>query len=178
MDAYVREFSQTKQHDEFYLNQSIINIFLNYTDQVVKRYVNSRSLLSWEIANDARCNSSIPASNVCNTTTVTSWHAQVAQHIASVDPNHIISSGVGGFACANCTKLFPIAPRPTTSAVASVKRKRNAVMKPITNERLLAEERARRKVTRAAKNKRLLESGDGLRIRGRWIATRECNTRS
>lgn len=173
MDAYVREFGQTKEHDEFYLNQTIINTFLNYTDQVIKRYVDSKSLLSWEIANDPRCNSSIAASNVCNTTTVTLWHAQVASHIASVDPNHIISSGAHGFACSDCFKSFPLTPAPSTSAVASLKRKRNAVVKPITSARLIAEERARRKVTRSAKNKALLKRGDGLRIRGRWIATRE-----
>ncbi len=54
MDAYVREFGTSKNHDEFYLNNSIINIFNNYTKQVVSRYVNSPAILAWELANDAR----------------------------------------------------------------------------------------------------------------------------
>ena len=170
MDAYVREFSEDKTHDAFYLNQSIVNIFLDYTTEIVKRYLNATSVLAWEIANDPRCNSSISASPVCNTTTVTSWHAQVAQHIASIDPNHIVAAGAHGFACQDCPKLFPIAPKPTTSAVPS-KKKRNA--KPVTNERLIREEKERRKKTREAKKRELLDGGDGVRSRGRWIAARQ-----
>ena len=49
MDAYVREFgSGTKQHDQFYLQTGpIIDIFKNYTDQVVKRYKHSPAILAW-----------------------------------------------------------------------------------------------------------------------------------
>ena len=45
-------------------------------------------------------------------------------------------------------------------------------MKPLTNERLLNEVKEKRKKTREAKKRALLESGDGIRIRGRWIAAR------
>ena len=117
MDAYVREFSPSKTHDEFYLNQSIVSTFLNYTTTIVTRYLNATSVLAWEIANDPRCNSSIAASPICNTTTVTAWHAQVASHIASIDPNHTVAAGAHGFACQDCPKLFPLAPQPSTSAV-------------------------------------------------------------
>ena len=41
----------------------------------------------------ARCNSSLPASTGCNTNTVTLWHSQVASHVASIDPNHLVTSG-------------------------------------------------------------------------------------
>ncbi|KAI5122966.1 hypothetical protein M0805_006845 [Coniferiporia weirii] len=170
MDVYVREFSQSKQHDEFYLNQTIVDIFKNYTTVIASRFANSPAVLAWEVANDPRCNSSIAASNVCNTTTVTNWHADVASHIASVDPNHIVSSGAQGFACATCPKLFPIAPKPSVSATPA-RRKRN--FKPVTNERLLAEVKEKRKKTRELKKREMLTRGDGLRIRGRWIAARQ-----
>ena len=173
MDAYVREFGLTREHDEFYLNDTIIDFFMNYTTQIVTRYLDSPSVLAWEIANDPRCNSSIAASAVCNTTTVTSWHAQIADHIASIDSNHLVASGSGGFACADCPKLFPLTPAPSTSAVPS-KRRRNA--KPVTNERIIREEKERRKKTREVKKRELMERGDGVRIRGRWIAARQTDT--
>lgn len=40
-----------------------------------------------------RCNSSLPTSPTCATTTVTKWHSIIAQHVKSVDPNHLVSSG-------------------------------------------------------------------------------------
>ena len=46
-----------------------------------------------EIANDPRCNSTLPNSPTCATTTVTNWHAIMADHIKSVDPNHLVTSG-------------------------------------------------------------------------------------
>ena len=54
MDAYVREFGVNKGHDEFYTNDTIINIFENYTTNIVSRYVNSPAVFGWEIANDPR----------------------------------------------------------------------------------------------------------------------------
>jgi mannan endo-1,4-beta-mannosidase len=47
MDFYVRQLATTQAHDEFYVNQTIINAFMNYTTQVVSRYVNSPAVLSW-----------------------------------------------------------------------------------------------------------------------------------
>ncbi|TFY82097.1 hypothetical protein EWM64_g1913, partial [Hericium alpestre] len=93
MDAYVREFGVAKQHDEFYTNETIKDLFKNYTKQVVSRFVTHPSVFSWEIANDARCNSSVPASASCNTNTVTAWHSEIADFIKTVDPNHLVSSG-------------------------------------------------------------------------------------
>jgi len=54
MDVYVRQFGKNLTHDQFYSNQTILNAFLNYTDQIVTRYVNSTAVFSWELANDPR----------------------------------------------------------------------------------------------------------------------------
>lgn len=171
IDAYVREFGKVKEHDQFFLTDGpIINIFKNYTDQIVKRYKDSPAILAWELANDPRCNSSIPGASSCNTNTLTSWHANVAQHVAQTDPNHVVSSGVGGFLCMDCQKLFPLTPSPAPSA--SVKKAKRSV-RPVTKESVLKERRDRRKKTRELKKRELLDRGDGLRIRGRWIATRK-----
>jgi mannan endo-1,4-beta-mannosidase len=64
MDAYVREFGVTKQHEEFYMNDTIIEIFKNYTTNIVSRYVNSPAVFAWELANDARFVVSKPSPDI------------------------------------------------------------------------------------------------------------------
>lgn len=54
MDAYVREFGATKNHDDFYADDNIIQIFKTYVTNIVSRYVDSPAILAWEIANDPR----------------------------------------------------------------------------------------------------------------------------
>ena len=129
MDVYVRALSSSAvhNHDDFYTDQTILNSFLNYTTQIVSRYVNSPAILGWYmflvsrwriylthydfsgnlpmipgaynllcypfLLTLFRCNSTLPATGVCNTTTITQWHSQVAQHIQSIDPNHLVTSG-------------------------------------------------------------------------------------
>jgi mannan endo-1,4-beta-mannosidase len=93
MDAYVREFTKTKAHDDFYTDDTVRGFFLNYLSVVVARYVDCPALLGWEIANDARCASSLAASSSCNTQTVTQFHSDIAQFIRSIDCNHLITSG-------------------------------------------------------------------------------------
>jgi mannan endo-1,4-beta-mannosidase len=49
MDVYVRALSKcgVHNHDVFYTEQKILNAFLNYTTQIVTRYVNSPAVLGW-----------------------------------------------------------------------------------------------------------------------------------
>ena len=47
MDFYVRQLSTTQEHDQFYVNQTIIDAFKNYTSQVISRYVSSPAVLAW-----------------------------------------------------------------------------------------------------------------------------------
>ena len=65
MDLYVRQFG-FDTHDEFYTNPSILNAFMNFTTQVVSRYVNSPAIFSWELANDPRFYSSTYNSHVAD----------------------------------------------------------------------------------------------------------------
>ncbi|TFK76450.1 glycoside hydrolase family 5 protein [Pluteus cervinus] len=166
MDTYVRQFVKDQQHDQFYTDENIINAFKNYTTQVVSRYVNSPAIMGWELANDPRCNSTLPAGSLCTTTTVTQWHSTLAQHVKSVDPNHLVTSGNQGFFCADCPKLFqkttppPPPPPPQTSPAPGQRRRSIPVL---TKASLLQEQRDMQK-----KRKR---SADGIRVRGRWVAS-------
>lgn len=165
MDVYVRQFG-SQAHDDFYLNETLINAFENYTKEVVSRYVNSTAIFSWEIANDPRCSSSIPASPVCNTTTVTSWHSRIADHIKTIDPNHLISSGNQGFFCPDCPKLFQRTTPPPQPSPAPGQRRQD-IPAPLTKKRIIQERVAQWKKTRAVAPKK----EGGIQIRGRWIST-------
>ncbi|KAG7452522.1 glycoside hydrolase [Guyanagaster necrorhizus] len=168
MDTYVRQFGGCK-HDEFYTNKTLIEAFENYTTQIVTRYVNNPTVFSWEIANDARCNSSVAASPSCTAQTVTGWHSIIAQHIKSIDSNHIVASGTQGFFCVGCPKLFPLqptAPSPQTSAAPGQRRATKS--QPLTKRKLIMRREERRR-----KNRALSDGGSsGVRVRGRWVASR------
>jgi len=47
MDAYVRNFGGPREHDQFYTNQTLIDAFINYTTQIVQRYRDHPTVLSW-----------------------------------------------------------------------------------------------------------------------------------
>ncbi|PBK78145.1 glycoside hydrolase [Armillaria solidipes] len=168
MDTYTRQFGGS-MHDEFYTNATLLAAFQNYTTQIVTRYVNNPTVFSWEIANDPRCNSSVEASPSCTAQTVTQWHSTIAQHIKSIDPNHIVSSGNQGFFCIGCPKLFPLRPPPPAPQVSAAPGLRRAT-KPqfLTKRKLMMRREERRRMNRA------LSGGDvsGVRVRGRWVASR------
>ncbi|RDB21378.1 Mannan endo-1,4-beta-mannosidase A [Hypsizygus marmoreus] len=172
MDVYVRNFGDIHEHDQFYINQTIVDAFKNYTSQIVSRYVNQSNVFGWELANDPRCNSTLPATPICQTTTVTQWHSDVAQHVKSVDPNHLVSSGNQGYFCADCPKLFPrvVTPPPQPSPAPGSRRRRN-LPEPLSKAKLLKERKAAWKQERERK-KRSGEHADGVKIRGRWMSTK------
>jgi endo-1,4-beta-mannosidase len=93
MDAYVKEFGVKKTHDEFFTDKKIRKEFNKYIKFIVSHYANETGVIAWELANDARCTSTLPASDHCNTNTVTRWHAETAKFIRSIDCNHLITPG-------------------------------------------------------------------------------------
>ena len=103
MDAYVKEFGEKKTHDEFYTNKKIRKAFYKYIKFIVSRYADEPGVIAWELANDARCISTLPASEHCNTNTITRWHAETAKFIRSIDCNHLITSGYLLLFCSRMT---------------------------------------------------------------------------
>jgi len=106
MDRYNRAYIAEPSHDDFYTKPSILSAFKNYIANVVPRYANSSAVLGWELANDPRCSSTLPGSSTCNTTIITKWVADISGYIKSLDSNHLITAGDGGFYCTNCTKIY------------------------------------------------------------------------
>jgi mannan endo-1,4-beta-mannosidase len=79
MDAYVTAFQPNGTHDLFYTDPTIIQTFKNYVSAVVSRYGNCSTILAWELANDPRCSSTLPASSSCNPQTITKWVAELCE---------------------------------------------------------------------------------------------------
>jgi len=73
---------------------------------VVQRYANNPTVLGWELGNDLRCSSTFPASSSCNPQTITKWVAEISSYIKTLDSNHLVTAGDGGFYCLGCPKLY------------------------------------------------------------------------
>jgi len=107
MDLYVSAFhSSGGTHDLFYTDSNILSTFKNYLAHVIPRYANSSTVLGWELGNDLRCSSTLPASSSCNTHTISNWVNDISGYIKSIDSQHLITAGDGGFYCLGCPKLF------------------------------------------------------------------------
>ncbi|KAF8961626.1 glycoside hydrolase family 5 protein [Flammula alnicola] len=116
IDLYVRNFHPSGTHDLFYTDSTIISAFKNYIAQVIQRYANNPTVLGWELGNDLRCSSTLPASSSCNTETITKWVAEISNYVKSIDSNHLVTAGDGGFYCLSCKKLYAkqsTQPNPT-----------------------------------------------------------------
>jgi len=79
MDAYARAFHPGGTHDLFYTDQTIIDAFKNYLAHMVPRYAKSPVVLGWELGNDLRCASTLPASSNCKPETITKWTAEICK---------------------------------------------------------------------------------------------------
>jgi len=170
MDLYVRQFSNTELlHGQFYTEQLIIDAFKNYSAQVVSRYVNNPSVFGWEIANDPRCNSTLPAGTVCNPQTVTGWVAGIAQHIRSIDPNHLVSSGDHGFFCVGCQKLFPkVLPPPPPGPSPLAPRAPRHPLPPANIEKVTKKRKNSKKRTKKHRKRSENHKREGTLVRARW----------
>jgi mannan endo-1,4-beta-mannosidase len=147
----------------FFTNQSLIDAFTNYLNVVVARYANTSTLFSWEVANDPRCNSTLPSAPTCQSTDVTSWVSIISKTVKALDPNHLVASGAGGFMCVGCKKLFAT-PAPAPSPSAAARRRRSPGL--LTPAKVMAK---RAELLKKWRSERAAPSG-GKTIRGRWSA--------
>ncbi|GJJ12383.1 hypothetical protein Clacol_006625 [Clathrus columnatus] len=172
-DAYVM-FNNGSDHGEFFTNQTIISTFMDGLTDLIPQFANHKAILSWEIANDPRCNGTLSNPDLagqCTTTSVTLWHQQISAHVKSLDPNHLVASGSQGFMCqvpstTVCPKFFfTQAPAPVTSPAPGLRRR------SLTEKSIIAERNARWKRTAAAA-KQQQDNAVEKRARGvfdRWV---------
>jgi len=121
IDLYNKNFASKPTHDAFYTDKVIIKAFKEYISHVVPRFIKNPTVLGWELANDPRCSSTLPASKTCNTTTITNWVDDISSYVKSLDGGHLVTAGDGGFYCHDCPKLYappsPIPKKPCTFCV-------------------------------------------------------------
>jgi len=92
-DVYVEQLSTSGFHDAFYTDPKIISAFKNYVQTVVSRYANSTAIFSWQIMDDPKCASTLPASPSCCAQTLVDWHDDIFNFIKSIDCNHLVGTG-------------------------------------------------------------------------------------
>ncbi|KAJ7653906.1 CEL4a mannanase [Mycena polygramma] len=99
MDVYTAQLLGSGQpHDAFYTNPTVIAAYKTYVQAIVSRYVNEPTVMAWELANEPRCaGTNTVASATCNTTTITTWAANISAFIKSIDKNHLVAIGDEGF---------------------------------------------------------------------------------
>jgi mannan endo-1,4-beta-mannosidase len=99
MDQYV-QWAGLSGHDLFFTNATVKQFYKNYVHDLVTRvnsitgvaYRDDPTIMSWELANEARCDSDPGAVNG----TLLAWYDEMATYLHSVDPNHLVSNGEEG----------------------------------------------------------------------------------
>ncbi|KAJ7306272.1 mannanase [Mycena albidolilacea] len=98
MDVYTTQLlGPGHPHDTFYTNPTVIAAYKTYVQAIVSRYVNETAVMAWELANEPCCAGNTPASATCNSTTISTWAANISAFIKSIDKNHLVAIGDEGF---------------------------------------------------------------------------------
>lgn len=100
MNQYVAWASQSG-HDRFYTDPSVKQLFKNYIVDFVNRlntvtgiaYKDDPTIMAWELANEAR----MPSDAGAVTNKIRDWYQEMAQHLKSIDLNHLVGTGEEGF---------------------------------------------------------------------------------
>ncbi|KAJ7270478.1 mannanase [Mycena rebaudengoi] len=112
MDVYTAQLlGPGLPHDTFYTNPTVIATYKTYVQAVVSRYVNElgnsvstfrSKILTGDLtyrhaANEPCCAGNTPASATCNSSTISTWAANISAFIKSIDKNHLVAIGDEGF---------------------------------------------------------------------------------
>lgn len=99
MDQYVAWSPTAAYHDQFYTDVSCRTWYKNHCAALVNRvntytdvqYRNDPTILAWELANEPRCRSDPTG------LTLARWIEEMSAYLKSIDPNHLVTTGVEGF---------------------------------------------------------------------------------
>ncbi len=97
MNSYVKWSESAREHDDFYSDQKTRALYKDYVTYVLNRkntytgraYKDEPAILMWELANEPR----VARNRVSD---LYSWINEMAGHIKSIDPNHLVSTGSEG----------------------------------------------------------------------------------
>lgn len=85
--------------DDFFSNPVVKGFYKNHIKTVLNRhntingvmYKNDPTIMAWELMNEPRCTSD-PSGK-----TIQAWISEMAAHVKSIDPNHMLEAGLEGF---------------------------------------------------------------------------------
>ncbi|KAJ7839719.1 mannanase [Mycena olivaceomarginata] len=97
MDVYTTQLlGPGHPHDTFYTNATVIATYKTYVQAIVSRYINETAVMARTTISDTPMSRS-PASATCNSTTISTWAANISAFIKSIDKNHLVAIGDEGF---------------------------------------------------------------------------------
>jgi mannan endo-1,4-beta-mannosidase len=98
MNQYVK-WSGAEGHDDFYKNESCRTAYKNYINYFLNRvntytgveYKNDPTIMTWELANEPRCQSDPSGDTIYN------WAKEMSSYVKNIDKNHLVAVGDEGF---------------------------------------------------------------------------------
>ncbi|MFP4015830.1 MAG: glycoside hydrolase 5 family protein [Halanaerobiales bacterium] len=99
MNQYVRWVESAEEHDDFYTNEEIKQIYKDYIKYLINRtntltgiqYKDDPTIMTWELANAPRCQSDKSGD------TLVEWIREMSAYIKKLDPIHLVAAGDEGF---------------------------------------------------------------------------------
>ncbi|KAG8863099.1 hypothetical protein FRB96_009280 [Tulasnella sp. 330] len=175
IDTYVQQIKGGGDHDAFYTDETIQAAYQKYLTCLVPTFKDHAAVFSWELANDPRCQGAVgtTTSSSCNTATITKWVNTNSAFVKTLDPNHMVNSGDGGFQCtqSSCPKINRVNPPAPATSLAPGEKKRKR--RWLTSADVLKRARESEKAARGA----IDDAVKKMRIRGGWAAPATLNTK-
>ncbi|WP_019552954.1 cellulase family glycosylhydrolase [Propionispira raffinosivorans] len=99
MNAYVKWTKGPNRHDGFYTNETIKSAYKAYVNHMLNRvntytgvkYMDDPTIMTWELTNEARCESDPSGKTLFN------WTKEMSEYVKSVDAKHLVALGEEGF---------------------------------------------------------------------------------
>lgn len=113
MPQFVDWSDTATERDDFYTDDACKGMYRNYVRDFLTRtntytgreYRDEPAIAIWELANEARC----PSAPDGDGSTLHSWMDEMAGHVKSIDPNHLVSTGSEGFVLGEGAKYDDVA---------------------------------------------------------------------
>ncbi len=99
VDQYVEWSTTAESHDDFYTDAQCKEMYKNYVKYLLNRtnsinklkYKDDPTIMSWELMNEARCESDPTGDSILN------WADEMSTYIKTIDEKHLVAFGDEGF---------------------------------------------------------------------------------
>lgn len=106
MNQYVKWVDGAREHDDFYKNEEIKQLYKDYINYLINRtntltsvkYKDDPTIMAWELANEPRFSSDKSGDKLIT------WISQMSKYIKSIDSKHLVATGDEGFLNRNSSR--------------------------------------------------------------------------